>query len=92
MKAITRVSKAVLKHLSLLDDDELFAVPVTEKFPEVEKDYIALIESPMDFRTIEEERLPYYEHIRELQDDLILVFRNCATFNDPSTVFHAFAM
>ncbi len=92
LKKITGVSKAVLNHLSLLDVDELFAIPVIEKFPEVEKDYVAIVESPMDFRTIEEDRLPYYEHIQELQDDLILVFRNCATFNDTSTVFHSFAM
>jgi hypothetical protein len=92
LKKITGVSKAVLNHLSLLDVDELFAIPVIEKFPEVEKDYVAIVESPMDFRTIEEDRLPYYEHIQELQDDLVLVFRNCATFNDTSTVFHSFAI
>ena len=42
----------------------------------------------MDFRTIEEERLPYYSSIRDLQWDLILVFNNCKKYvSDPSSEF-----
>jgi hypothetical protein len=92
MKAITDVCNGILDQLSTLDPDGLFAIPVIEQLPELEDDYIAQIESPMDFRTIEEERLPTYEHIRALQDDLILVFRNCATFNDSNSEIHSFAV
>lgn len=46
----------------------------------------------MDFRTIEEDKIPAYYEIRQLQDDLILVFRNCATFNEAGSQLHALAM
>lgn len=82
----------VLKQLSTLDEDGLFARPVIEQVPELREAYLAQIDEPMDFRTIEEEKVPAYPHIRELQYDLILVFRNCATFNDPGSEYHAFAM
>lgn len=91
-KAITKVVKAVLSQLSALDDDGLFSAPVVELVPDLEEIYATKIETPMDFRTIEEERINYYESIQELQEDLILVFRNCATFNGPSSEYSAFAM
>lgn len=45
----------------------------------------------MDFRTIEEERLPAYESIRGLQEDLILTFRNCMKFNRRGTEYWTLA-
>lgn len=60
----------------------MFAEPVAEAYPEVADQYNAVIEMPMDFRTIEEDRLPRYRSISELQHDLELVFNNCITFND----------
>lgn len=91
-KEITQVVKGVLRHFSDLDEENIFAVPVIESVPDLKESYLKIIESPMDFRTIEEDRIQYYQSIRELQDDLILVFRNCATFNLPSSEYHAFAM
>lgn len=44
----------------------------------------------MDFRTIEEERLQMYRSIRELQQDLVLTFRNCMQFN-PDGEYHELA-
>ena len=92
LKAITKVCKAILRHLAMLDEEGLFASPVIEQMPDIDEVYLSMIDTPMDFRTIQEDRIHYYESIRELQDDLILVFRNCATFNDESTEYHAFAM
>jgi len=92
LKAISKVVKAVLRHLSALDEEGLFSKPVVEQAPGLREIYLATIESPMDFRTIEEDRSQYYETIQELQDDLILIFRNCATFNNPSSEYHSFAM
>jgi hypothetical protein len=45
-------------------------------YPEIADSYLDTISDPMDFRTIEDVRLDKYRHIHELQDDLILTFRN----------------
>jgi len=42
----------------------------------------------MDFRTIEEERMHAYQSIRELQDDIILIFENCYKFNPDDGGLH----
>ena len=52
-----------------------------EAYPEVAAEYRRAITRPMDFRTIEEERLPRYKSIREFQEDLVLTFTNCIEFN-----------
>lgn len=75
-----------------MDEDELFAVPVVEALPELKREYLTAIEHPMDFRTIEEERLPNYSSVRELQDDLMLVFNNCIRFNTEDSPIGKFAM
>jgi hypothetical protein len=69
------------------DVSHIFAAPVVEDFPEVADDYLDVIDEPMDFRTIEEERLPVYRSIRELQADLLLTFQNCMRFNPKGTDF-----
>lgn len=79
--AITKVAQEMLSYLRDLDDDRIFAVPVLESYPDVEDDYLKVVSQPMDFRTIEDDRLPYYNSIRELQRDLTLVFQNCTSFN-----------
>ena len=74
-----------------LDTNGIFSVPVIESCPEVAKEYLQKIEEPMDFRTIED-RLPSYEHIAQMQDDLILTFRNCCTFNAEVLEFYYYAL
>mmetsp|Transcript_45051 Transcript_45051/g.109545 ORF Transcript_45051/g.109545 Transcript_45051/m.109545 type:complete len:2276 (-) Transcript_45051:82-6909(-) len=81
VKDITRVTNAVLERLSDLDTFNAFDRPVLEYFPDLQEEYLSVIEEPMDFRTIEEERLHAYRSIRDLQNDLILTFQNCCTFN-----------
>ena len=59
----------------------LFLQPVCEVFPAITTEYLRVVKQPMDFRTIEEERLHRYDDISELQDDIILTFRNCCVYN-----------
>lgn len=67
--------------MSERDDQNVFAVPVVEAYPQVQDAYTEAIEEPMDLRTIEEERMHTYASITHLQDDLILMYRNCCSFN-----------
>lgn len=70
---------------STMDEGGNFAIPVIEAFPEITDDYLARVQNPLDFRTIQEERLQLYHSIHELQDDLILVFSNCMNYNVPDS-------
>lgn len=65
----------------MFDDEDLFAEPVADQYPDIADSYMSVIAQPMDFRTIEEEQLPRYRSIQELQQDLTLVFDNCILFN-----------
>ena len=53
---------------------------------------MAKVETPMDFETIEGERLPHYTGITQLQEDLILTFRNCCVYNGETHEFSLHAM
>jgi hypothetical protein len=64
-----------------IDEDDVFAIPVSEAFPEIARAYSRATKEPMDFRTIREDRLPVYRTIDELRRDLHLVFNNCISFN-----------
>jgi hypothetical protein len=64
-----------------LDHLGLFSQPVCEVYPAIANEYLKVVKNPMDFRTIEEDRLPQYHHIAELQEDIILTFRNCCIYN-----------
>jgi hypothetical protein len=61
------------------DVECLFSEPVIEMYPDMADEYLASINEPMDFRTIEDLRLSQYQHIQELQDDLVLTFKNVRT-------------
>ena len=63
----------------------MFEEPVAETYPELATAYTKVIEEPMDFRTIEEDRLPRYRSIQELQQDLMLVFNNCMAFSNDAS-------
>lgn len=75
-----------------LDEDNLFDIPVVEAYPLVAHDYSKVVSNPMDFRTIEEERLQVYRNIAELQQDLILIFDNCIEFNGLAPGYGEFAL
>ena len=93
LKVITAVAEGILEEMRKLDSSrEAFKIPVVEAFPAIKVAYRRVVKNPMDFRTIEEERLPIYESISQLQDDLILVFRNCVDFNGKDTEFGIYAI
>lgn len=82
---ITQVSREMVRRSSEDDVDGAFATPVVEAHPAIADEYLSVIDAPMDLRTIEEERLNTYTSIQMLQDDLVLIFRNCCTFNGPES-------
>jgi len=77
---IYTVAFHILQEVEQLDDRELFTDPVTEQFPDIAEEYLGCIASPMDFRTING-RIESYKKISELQDDLILMLKNCCIYN-----------
>jgi len=80
-RKMTQVASRVLQKLKELDYRTLFHRPVCEDFPHMANEYFRMIKTPMDFRTIEDERMDSYQHIADLQDDLKLTFQNCCVFN-----------
>ena len=92
IRDISKVSKRILKVCAEADSEGLFTTPVVEAFPEVADSYLSVVSEPIDFRTIEEERLPAYQDMHELQEDLIKVFRNCCVFNGEGTDFYHYAV
>eukprot|EP00536_Pseudo-nitzschia_multiseries_P002298 jgi/Psemu1/322494/estExt_fgenesh1_pg.C_300048 len=88
---ITRVSTEILNKVSENDRDGLFSKPVIEAYPDIADAYLSIIETPMDLRTIEEERVNIYSSIKMLQKDLIVMFRNCWLYNGQDSEFGAIA-
>ena len=82
IKDISNVTNGILERLESLDTDEIFAAPVLETYPDLEREYLKVVETPMDLRTIQEERVHQYESITELQEDLIRMFKNCCDYNE----------
>lgn len=78
---ITQVTREILKRTSEGDSLDLFSRPVIEAHPAIADEYLEIVDNPMDIRTIEEERVNVYGSIHMLQDDLVLMFQNCCTFN-----------
>eukprot|EP00984_Skeletonema_dohrnii_P035801 scaffold35992_cov139-Skeletonema_dohrnii-CCMP3373.AAC.2 len=91
-RKISRVGKTVIQKVRELDSWNMFTAPVCEAFPEVADDYKAIVTEPMDLRTIEEERLPTYGLMAELQEDLILTFKNCCVFNGEGSEYYGYAV
>lgn len=75
----------------IYDTDENFHRPVIETNPEVAERYLKKIERPMDLQTIRD-KISSYRVISELQDDLILMFKNCYDFNTKSSGYKQYAM
>lgn len=92
LKAISDVSKFIVEKMLTLDADQVVATSVLETFPELKKDYLKVVKSPLDLRTIEEERIYQYRSIQELQNDLNLMFENCCTFNQAGSELWNYSM
>ncbi len=91
-RKMNKVATAVIQKVRELDAWNLFTAPVCEVFPEVADAYNDAVSNPMDLRTIEEERLPTYGLINELQEDLILTFKNCCVFNGEGSEYYGYAV
>lgn len=83
---MAEVTDYMLSLLSAADEHAVFAEPVSE---EAAPGYMAAIRWPMDFGTISERarNQNWYRSVNALQDDLVLVFGNCLTYNEPDTSF-----
>lgn len=62
-----------------------------EAYPSIQDEYLAAVSCPMDFRTIREDRIQLYRSITDMQEDLILVFGNCMTFNEEGSALETYA-
>jgi Bromodomain len=71
-----------------LDTEQIFHLPVAVAYPDIAQAYQKTVAYPMDLRTIMEDRVHRYRSIRELQQDLLLVFDNCIAFNEDGSVLH----
>jgi len=85
IQEITPVCEAMLKVVADEDNDGVFHSPVLETYPDLAESYLSIVKEPMDLRTIGEERVHHYQSIRELQDDLVVMLKNCCDFNGPSS-------
>jgi len=87
-RKVHRVVKLVLSKLRSLDTENCFENPVHEEYPDMAEEYLKRVSTPMSFSTIEQLQLPNYERVGELQEDLILTFRNCCIFNGEDSEFY----
>jgi hypothetical protein len=76
----------------VFDAEGIFHAPVTKLYPEIARDYMKKVKTPLDFATIRNERLQKYRVVSDLQNDLTLVFRNCCTYHKVNTVYWEYAM
>jgi len=74
------------------DVDEVFHKPIIEQYPEIAQNYLKKIDTPMDFHTIMHKRMKTYRVVSDLQNDLILTFKNCCTFNKARSDYWKYAM
>ena len=86
-KDIPTVTVGILSYFRGLDREGLFERPVVEQLPELANVYREVVSTPMDFQTIEGERVHSYTSIQGLQNDLVLVFQNCIQFNGANTEY-----
>jgi len=66
-----------------MDSSGAFATPVVEAYPALKNDYLKKVSRPMCFLTVEK-NLRKYRNIKEIRDDLILIFLNCVKYNGPT--------
>ena len=75
----------------IFDTDGIFHRPVVDTNPELAEHYLKKIEHPMDLQTIRD-KISSYRVISELQDDLIIMFKNCYDFNTKKSGLKEYAM
>mmetsp|Transcript_24625 Transcript_24625/g.56444 ORF Transcript_24625/g.56444 Transcript_24625/m.56444 type:complete len:838 (+) Transcript_24625:149-2662(+) len=86
-RSLRRAVRDVLAFLRDLDEGKLFELPVVVQAPNIKEEYLKSISRPMDFHTIENERLETYQNVNEFYADLVLIFENCIDFNGEDSIF-----
>lgn len=84
---IRQLTMKALSRLREVDERELFELPVLEQLPGLKDAYMSVVSTPMDFKTIEDERIHSYVSIADLRQDLQLIFQNCINFNGAETAY-----
>lgn len=79
-RKIRAVATAIVQKLMELDVDSIFLKPVVDAFPQIADAYLNAITKPIDLTTIIN-NVRAYLSIHELQQDLILMFKNCCDYN-----------
>jgi len=92
LKVVKRVAALIMKEMEEMDTDYIFKYPVAEAYPDIASRYLSIIKDPVDFRTINAQNIENYTEISELQDDLILVFKNCCMFNGEESCWWSYAV
>lgn len=80
------LARQVVSKLHSHDAGTIFHEPVDASlFP----DYPTIVEKPIDLRTISEKlESGQYNSLQQVDDDLILMFNNCYSYNAPITFVH----
>lgn len=81
-----RILGKILNQMKNSEDSWPFLKPVTlEEAP----DYYDVIKNPMDLQTMEEKlKADRYQTIDQFVDDMMLIFKNCRSFNRKSSVYY----
>lgn len=84
--SLSKSLNEIHKKLCQKDSGKIFAQPVTE---DIAPEYFNIIEHPMDLSTIRSKILhEEYRSLKEFREDVILMIRNCMTYNPSTTIFY----
>jgi len=76
----------VLKLVTRFKESKPFHAPVDTKQV---RDYLSVIKEPMDLSTVEKRvKDHYYRTTDAFRGDMMLIFNNCRTYNEPNTEFY----
>ncbi|KAG2222904.1 hypothetical protein INT45_013535 [Circinella minor] len=83
---IEYIAKPLVDQLIEMDKKELFRFPVT---PDVAPDYAEIIDTPMSFADILEKfSLHEYTSLEQVENDIMLIWKNCMAYNKPETLYY----
>ncbi|KAI8141930.1 hypothetical protein BJV82DRAFT_616493 [Fennellomyces sp. T-0311] len=83
---IEYLAKPLVDQLIDMDKKELFRYPVT---PDVAPDYTEIIDTPMSFADILDKfSLHEYTSLDQVKTDVMLIWKNCMTYNKPETLYY----
>mmetsp|Transcript_53502 Transcript_53502/g.64442 ORF Transcript_53502/g.64442 Transcript_53502/m.64442 type:complete len:778 (+) Transcript_53502:223-2556(+) len=89
-KKMLTICKIMIIRVERLDYKKMFHKPVMISYPDLADQYLKIIKDPMDLKTMRS-NLRKYQSIQEMQEDLILIFDNCFTFNSKMSFEYNYA-